>query len=226
MKHFWRRIVGCFVAGAFAILPLVITVAVVAWVANFIAGFVGPDTAIGSWLSSIGLNFVSEISQKPTLASYAMGWVMVLAVIFALGVVLELGAKRIFEQILEAIVSRVPLLGNLYSTSKQVVQMLDKKDEDALKGMSPVFCFFGEENGAGVLALLVSPNQFEINGRYYQAVVIPTAPVPFGGGLFFVPTDRVSPAGMSVDGLMSVYVSMGVTTAEYLPTKAGGKKGS
>ncbi|MEM9658373.1 MAG: hypothetical protein AAF961_08435, partial [Planctomycetota bacterium] len=56
---------------------------------------------------------------------------------------------------------------------------------------------------------------FEINGTNYQAVIVPTAPVPFGGGLMFVPVENVLNPDMSVDGLMSVYVSMGVTAPQY-----------
>ena len=40
-----------------------------------------------------------------------------------------------------------------------------------------------------------------------------------GGGLFFVPVDSVVPAEMSVEGLMSVYVSMGATTSKFVPVQ-------
>ena len=47
-------------------------------------------------------------------------------------------------------------------------------------------------------------------------VIIPTAPVPFGGGLLFMPVDSVKSSKMTVDALMSIYVSMGVTTPQFL----------
>jgi len=40
---------------------------------------------------------------------------------------------------------------------------------------------------------------------------LPSAPVPFGGALIYVPSDWVKPAEGSVERLMNVYVSMGVT---------------
>ena len=67
------------------------------------------------------------------------------------------------------------------------------------------------------MSCLTSPERFEIGGESYHAVIIPTAPVPVGGGLLFVPVDKVVPADVSVDGLMSVYVSMGVTAPQFLP---------
>jgi uncharacterized membrane protein len=110
---------------------------------------------------------------------------------------------------------RIPLIGNLYGTSKQLVGMFDNNDPKKLQGMKAVFCNFG--NGCSVLGLLVSPNRYRINDRDYQAVIIPTAPVPIGGGLFFMAVDSVQPADMSIDGLMSIYVSMGVTAGHFLP---------
>ena len=67
-----------------------------------------------------------------------------------------------------------------------------------------------------MLALLVSPQRFLINGEHYKVVMVPTAPVPFGGGLLFVSEDHVQSADMTVDGLMRIYVSMGATAKQYM----------
>jgi uncharacterized membrane protein len=47
-------------------------------------------------------------------------------------------------------------------------------------------------------------------------VYIPTSPVPMTGGLLFVPVDSIRPVDMSVESLMSIYLSMGVTGSEFL----------
>ena len=39
----WKSISGTFLAGLFAVLPLVVTAAIVFWVAGFIDRTVGPD---------------------------------------------------------------------------------------------------------------------------------------------------------------------------------------
>ena len=61
------------------------------------------------------------------------------------------------------------------------------------------------------------PHVFQIGDVDYRAVIIPSAPVPVGGSLIFVPADSVRPANVSVDALMSIYVSMGVTGPQFLP---------
>jgi len=95
--------------------------------------------------------------------------------------------------------------------------MMDKKDSADLKGMSVVFCIFGKESGAAFLALLATPEKFRVEDVDYHAIIIPSAPVPVGGSLIFVPVDSVRPANLSVDAFMSIYVSMGVTGPQFLP---------
>ena len=79
--------------------------------------------------------------------------------------------------------------------------------------------FGGKGSSTAVLALLTSPKPIHMNGFDYYSVMIPTAPVPFGGAILYVPVDWVESADMSFDGLLNVYMSMGVTSAEYLHKK-------
>jgi uncharacterized membrane protein len=215
----WMQQIGsCFLAGLLAILPVVLTLAVVAWVAGFIQSSVGPGTPFGEALASLGLRLGSD-----GWVAYALGWVVVLVTVFLLGVIVQLGAKRFFQWLLDALLTRIPLIGSLYGTSKQIVDMFDRKKGSELKGMSVVFCSFGGDGGPGVLALMPSPERYRIDGRDYHVVIIPTAPVPFGGGLLFMPVESVRPSSISVDGLMSIYVSMGMTSGQFLPVGAAPK---
>jgi uncharacterized membrane protein len=82
--------------------------------------------------------------------------------------------------------------------------------------MSPVWCHFGGPGGATVLGLLSSPDPIAIGGKPFRAVLVPTAPVPIGGALIYVPDEWVTPAQLGMEALTSIYVSMGVTSAQYL----------
>lgn len=209
-----KRLAGCFLAGLLAVLPAVLTLGIVVWVAGFVHRLIGRGTVVGNGLKSLGLNFVTN-----STAAYVIGWAIVLIAIFGLGLFVQMGAKRFLQRLFDAVASRVPLVGSIYGTSKQLVAMFDRKNESEIKAMSVVWCFFGKEGGAGVLALMPTPERFRVNGREYNAVIIPTAPVPFGGALVFMPTESVQRADMSVDGLMSIYVSMGITAPQFLKTE-------
>jgi uncharacterized membrane protein len=94
--------------------------------------------------------------------------------------------------------------------------MVDKRGQTNLKGMQVVYCKLGGEGGALLLALMPTPERFRIGEIDYHAVLIPTAPVPVGGALIFVPAASVFPSDLSMDAFMSLYVSMGVTGPQFL----------
>ena len=208
-----NRAIRYFLAGVFATLPVVVTAALVIWVAGFLQQFIGPSAPLGRLLRTVGLGFSSD-----TTMAYIIGWALVLLVIMVVGMFVEAGARGFFQRVFDALLSRIPLVGGIYGTSKQVVAMLDQKEGDRLSGMRAVFCTFGQEHGCGILALLVSPVTFRLEGRDYLIVIVPTAPVPVGGGLLFMPAETVRPVELTVESLMSIYVSMGVTAPQFLTT--------
>lgn len=211
LRTILKRLIQWFVAGVLALLPVIITVAVVVWVAEYVRAIFGPNTMFGQVMRRFGLHFVTN----DTIA-FLIGVFLVLGVIFLVGVGVESGARALLQRVFDAILHRIPLVGSIYGTSKQVVAMLDQKDADALKGMQVVLCYFGEQAGAGFLALLVSPERYRLANRDFQIVIIPTAPVPIGGALLMVPADVIQPTDVSVEGLMSIYVSMGITAGQFL----------
>jgi uncharacterized membrane protein len=208
----WKRLTGIFLAGVLVLLPVIITAGVVLWVVNLLLAFLGPDTALGGALAWLGLKL-----QPGSNIPYVLGWLVVLGGIFAIGAAVQAGARKWLLRMSDAVLARIPLLGSVYGTTKQVVELFDVGDSAAIKGMSPVFCFFGGGGELGLLAFLVSPERVVVQGREYNMVIVPTAPVPFGGALLFIPADRVVPADMTVDAMMSIYLSMGVSGPEYLP---------
>lgn len=67
--------------------------------------------------------------------------------------------------------------------------------------MRPVWCFFGGEGGAAVLGLMPSPEPVQIGEHSYVGLLVPSAPVPFGGALLYVLADWVKPADGGVERL-------------------------
>jgi Uncharacterized conserved protein len=98
--------------------------------------------------------------------------------------------------------------------------MFDKQENAEFKSMSAVMCYFGgNKHGTTVLALLTSPETVEFNGQRYYAVIVPTAPVPFGGAILYMPTEWVEKVDFGFDGLFNIYMSMGVSSADYFHPK-------
>jgi uncharacterized membrane protein len=196
-----------FIAGFLVLLPLAVTVTVIVWVGKFIYAYLGPDSVVGRILISIGFNF----SSSP-VAAYALGAIVVVGLIYLLGLVVESRLESRVRRLIDSLMERIPLVSNLYDVTKRFVAIVDRKDQDGLKSMSPVWCFFGGEGGAAVLGLLPMPKPIIIGEHQYHVVLVPSAPVPVGGCLVYVPVQWVKPAEFGVEALMSIYVSMGVTS--------------
>ena len=211
MPKFLKTLLRIFLVGVVAVLPFVITMMVVIWVSGYLTSLLGPNAVLGSLLRRMGLMFVHS-----DMLADVVGWLIVLALIFGLGMLVELGARRLVYDRFDSFAERVPVLGGIYGTARQLVGMMDTKGNPDFKTMQVVFCLFGGDNGAAFLALLPTPDMFRIGDIDYQAVLIPSAPVPVGGSLLFVPANSVRPAGVSVDAFMSIYMSMGVTGPQFI----------
>jgi uncharacterized membrane protein len=214
MRHVWNGLVATFLSGLFAILPLVITVAIISWVAEKVYGLIEPGTKIGDGLRSVGMWFQFVTNET---AATVVGCLFVVIGIWAFGLLVKTKAKATFENVMNAIVNRIPFVKGVYGTAQQVIGMLDKSDEDEFSSMSAVFCDFGENQGAGFLALLASNQMFRFNGRNYRVVYIPTSPLPMSGGIIFVPVESVKRVEMSPDQLMQIYLSLGVLSPQVVP---------
>jgi uncharacterized membrane protein len=199
-----RSLAATWLAGFLVMLPLVVTVALVGWIGNFLYGLVGPGTWFGRLSAALGYPFASG----PGLA-YLFGTLVLMLGIYGLGLVAQSRLKRPLAALTDHTVRRIPLIGNVYGLADRFVGLLNQKQEADIGAMRPVWCFFGG-GGAAVLALAPSPETIEIDGRPYTAVLIPTAPIPFGGALLYVPVDWVRSAEIGVDKLTATYVSMGI----------------
>jgi uncharacterized membrane protein len=202
-----KRIFAIFVTGLLVVLPFALTVALLVWLGGFVNQFLGPGSLIGHILISIGLG----VTASSTLA-YMFGILVVIGFLFAIGAAVESRVRFRLSGFVDNIMARIPLVGTVYDTTKRFVAIMDKKGDDGIKSMSPVWCFFGGEGGAAVLCLLPTPTPTMINGEPYHVVLAPSAPVPIGGCLIYVPAAWVKPADVGVDGLMSIYVTMGVSS--------------
>jgi uncharacterized membrane protein len=211
MPSRFRRFARVFLAGTLAALPLVATLLILSLIVQFVVSWLGPDSGLGRVLGALGL----RVTGSP-LAGYAIGLALFVAAIFALGLLVEAGMQRGLEAVVDAFIARIPIVRNVYDTIERFVAMLSRRDSDGLRSMSPVWCHFGGLGGAAVLGLLSSPEPVTISGKTFRAVLIPTAPVPIGGALIYVPDEWVTPAHVGMEALTSIYVSMGVTSSQYL----------
>ena len=181
---------------------------------DFFIQQLGPQTFIGGHLKDLGF----KLTANSTLA-YGVGWIVVVVSIVFLGILVDRGARKYLKKMIDTIMQRIPLINKVYKISVQLVAMIDEGEQKEFKGMSVVYCTFGKENGATFLGLRPNNDTFTVGNAPHYVVIIPTAPVPMGGGLMLVPVESVEPADMSIEDFMQIYVSMGAAADTLLPQK-------
>jgi uncharacterized membrane protein len=205
-----KRLTQTFVTGVIAILPLAFTLAVLIWLVKLIHDLAGPTSLCGSVLRSVGMSIVAC-----DVTAYIIGLIGAALMILGLGAIIESGSLLRWRRTVDEALHRVPVFGTVYDASKQMTSMFDRKP-DARQSMVPVICYFGDDRNAAVPALMPTAELLRIGGVEYHVVMIPTAPVPFGGALVCVKASWVQPAECGFDELVGVYMSMGVTAPRCL----------
>jgi uncharacterized membrane protein len=210
-----QRLLNVFVTGVLAALPLTATILIFVWGARLVVAYVGPDSLVGGLLVRIGLGITGS-----EVVGYAIGVAAMMAALFLLGLLVQTRLHDMLALLLNGIVQRIPLVRNIYDLIKKFVDLLAQRDDEGLRSMRPVWLHFGGVGGAAVLGLLSTPEPVRMGDLDYLAVLVPTAPVPVGGGLLYVPSGWVTPAEVGIEGLTSIYVSMGITSQQHIRSAA------
>jgi uncharacterized membrane protein len=221
MTRTTAHLLRIFLTGLLAALPLAATIGIFWWAASLLVRWLGPDSTIGQVLRSVGLGVTES-----EIAGYLLGVALVALAIFALGLLVEAGLQRGLSRMMDAVLDRIPLVRSVYDLSRKIVGLVSQRGDGAgMNSMSAVWCHFGGAPGPGepgrvaVLGLLSTPEPVFIGDRPYMGVIVPTAPVPVGGGLLYLPQDWVTQADVGFEALTSIYVSLGLTSGQHLPRK-------
>ena len=215
-----RHPIRTFVAGLLALLPLAATLALLVWTARILSSWLGPDSLVGSLLTRLGLGLTGSDA-----AGYALGVLLLALGVYLFGLLVETELQRGLARAFDAVMQKIPVVRTVYDVAQKLVALVGPGKRDGMPTMKPVWLHFGGPPAPGepaasavVLGLLSTPVPVLIGGQAFHGVLVPTAPVPVGGGLMYVPAHWVVPADVGMEALTSIYVSMGVTSGQYLET--------
>ena len=198
-----RKILAPFVTGLLFLAPVLLTLIILNWLSGYLIAALGPDTPLGLLLGKAGMFFTPS-----PLAAFWAGIGMAALLVWVVGLAVQTRFRQRLEGGLDGLIARIPVLGPLYRPLAQFVRMMGSAPGGEMSGMSVVSVSFGDHVEA--LALLTSPRLHDFGQGPRYLILIPTAPVPVGGGMLFVEASRVKPVpGMGVDDLAKLYVTMG-----------------
>ncbi|CDI93744.1 hypothetical protein BN889_05728 [Pseudomonas aeruginosa PA38182] len=116
LKKSFNSLLTTWLAGLLVMLPLVLTLALLAWVVSLLNRFVGPSSLIGRGFAAIG----QPLAGDSPLA-YLLGTALLLVAIYLLGLGVQLGLKRPLANLFDLTLRRTPLIGNLYNLADRFV---------------------------------------------------------------------------------------------------------
>ncbi|HYW68916.1 MAG TPA: DUF502 domain-containing protein [bacterium] len=151
-----------------------------------------------------------------------VGLVALVALIMGIGAVASniLGSRAI--KFGERLVTRVPLIGWIYATTKQLFSTLL---EERSQSFRKVVLVSYPTKGTYSVAFLTSESPESVEGglgKGFVTVFLPTTPNPTSGFLLIVPADEVIPLDMTVDEGLKLVISAGALSKNGKPHKGEG----
>ncbi|MBC8877302.1 MAG: DUF502 domain-containing protein [Planctomycetes bacterium] len=185
MKSIRRHITRCLLAGAVAVLP--------------IAGLIITVGYVESRISSSGL-------AKLPYYFPGFGLLASVIIIYLIGLVVSTFIGRWLWSRLDSLLDRVPALGGLYQTFKQILGY--GEGEDAI--FQEVVLVPGRDNQSEELGL-VTNRVLDQDGSTKLLIFVPASPVPTTGRLVVMDPETVRPLEMPVSETLKALVAMGKT---------------
>jgi uncharacterized membrane protein len=188
MNSLKNHLVRCFIAGVVAILPIAGLAATIAYFENQVAGI---------WLKNQGFYF------------FGLGLLILAMVIYLIGLVVSTFIGRWVWNRVDQLLDRLPILGNLYLTLKQILGY----------GSGPGGLFqrvvlvpFDHPQRWEIGLVTVEPND-STAGRL--GIFLPSAPTPTSGRFLYLEPDKVLPTSLRAGEAMQILVSMGTVQPDW-----------
>lgn len=185
MSGIGRHLSRCFLAGIVALLPIGGMVLTVVWLESQIAS---------SWLAKQKFYFPG------------LGLLAAIAIIYAIGLTVSTFIGKWVWSRFDLVLDRMPALGRLYQTLKQIVGYGEGKDAIFHRA---VLVPDGEMEGAEIG--LVTNELTGPKGQQQLVVFVPGAPNPTAGRLVVIDAAFVQPLNVPVSEAMKVLLSVGKT---------------
>jgi uncharacterized membrane protein len=204
-----KRLRGYFIAGLLVVVPLYITVYVLALIVRVMDGVftimpaaLQPDTYLPFHIPGLGI-------------------ILTIAVVFVVGVLATNYLGRRLLAMGEVVVARVPVLRIVYNATKQFMETFFAKEHE---GFRKVVLVEFPRTGVYSMGFMTSRASGEIRDKTHEtsvSVFVPTTPNPTTGFFIIVKESEVIALDMKVEDAFKVIMTGGMA----LPAVSGPERG-
>ncbi len=147
-----------------------------------------------------------------------LGVIVTILLIFLIGIIFaNIVGKKILKFLEEKLVIRIPLIGTIYKSAKNIIETLFS---DKSKSFKEVVLVEYPRKGSYAIAFITSYLEKEnevahkINDEKILSIFLPTTPNPTSGFLLFLPEDEVIRLDMDVETAFKIIISGGIIKDE------------
>ncbi|MEM5517575.1 DUF502 domain-containing protein [Henriciella sp. AS95] len=201
----WAWLRGRFLAGMVIAAPIAITIFVLQFLINFIDNRVKP--------------LLPPVIQPETYTNYAIPGFGVLVMIIVLTILGAIATNLIGRSVISAtdrILSRIPLVRNVYAAFKQLTEVLASNQQASYDRVVMVEY---PKAGSWCIGFVASDAKGEIKhhlGPEFIGVFVPTTPNPTSGFLMYVNRAECIDLDMSIEEGAKMILSAGLIVPEKL----------
>ncbi len=186
--HVAKRVRAHFLAGLLVVIPLMATLLILKW--------------LFEWVDDILQPVIRGVFGRPL---YGLGFLSTVVLVYITGVVTTHFGGRRLVVFGESLLTRVPIVRQMYNGIKQVVESFTAPRET---GFMEVVMVEFPRKGMYMLGFITNATSDE-SGRRLVNVFVPTAPNPTSGFLQIVPEEDVIRTSVPVDDALKMVVSAG-----------------
>jgi len=213
------RMKNWFYTGLIAVLPVVLTLYFVSWVAKLVIAFIG-NSFIVKYITDYLLEMESITTRQEAevyikLTVYFLAVIGIFIGITIVGMTLKLVIGRKIASSLENLFTRIPIIKSVYTTLSQITGLVSS---DKSKSYQKVVLLEYPRKGIYSLGFLTSDgNEYfeDITGRpKLLNVFIPTSPNPTSGMFVMVQESEAVVLDMKVEEAVKLIISGGAVLPE------------
>jgi uncharacterized membrane protein len=171
-----------------------------------------PDSAVGVYERYFDQRwyFKGKYGAAFAVVKYIVFIAIFVLLLYLLGKFLAAGVGRFFWSQLERFITNVPLVRNVYSSVKQVTDVLFN---EASVEFNRVVAIEYPRKGIWTIAFVTSESMLDIRAAANEpvlAVLVPTSPMPFTGFTMTVRKSETVDLDITIDQALQFIVSCGV----------------
>ena len=197
------------ISGIFIAIPFAISVLIFQWLFLFMTSFLRP--LINYILPKAAKLFSADIPDSyMRIAVIVLSITLLIVLLYFIGTVGQnvLGKRLIVLS--EKLFLKIPIIGMIYSSSKQVVKAISLPDSAVFKSVVLVDFPRPGFKAIGFLTGYITDN----HGKKYCKVFIPTTPNPTSGFFELVPVEEVAQTNISIEDGFKMIISGGVVAPD------------